>query len=351
MKFDTHERRGLAQVIAAASLSLVVSCGGSATSVGQSGAPTPAFQVSETADLLSQLELGPFASPHSGTRLVEVYDHSDGETTTATYHELVAVDSQGDFSVVPLHANSPGLDNEIFLGQLEQHVGFHFRYRDFLIRDVNAFTSNFTLIADSSTTVPFLDRDCIEVLVEPSGSTGARHDLLVDAETGLVVASQTVDAISGELIMRTSFVTLSIGEPAEFEPFSAGNQEQAVDLSQPLAEQVGFAPTLPSYLPDGFVVSTASKVVDPLGVEWFLLTCTNGVDPLFVLQQAGTLAGSPGVWIDPDQIDGAPVASELVYFQNGNVTAMYGNVDGGRRMVVGVGSLLDLQLTLESTLF
>ena len=355
--------RSHARLALAAALALSCGCSDSSTTTAQTEFPADAATATAMGSpLVELLAAGPEAVAHAGIRQVEIHEKASGGSSVATvYREAVAVGAEGEYSLVPIESVAPAnVDEDLFLALQSSHSGFNFRYRDFRVRDLAAFQANYSLTV-AGATLEHLGRACVPVEVDDRSGQGVDYDLLVDAQTGLVLASQAVDAASGALLQRMTYLDVEFGEPTAFEPDQGTNAEQPVDVGQPLAAQVGFEPMLPTYLPEGFVMSSASTVVDPLGATWFMLVCTDGVEPLFLLERApfgggATTFGAPPLekqaFEDLGSIGGSGLDanSELIGYRAGRVRVLQGTLADVERIAVGSRPIVELQLTLESTL-
>lgn len=343
-------------LLALAGLAAALGACGSSSASEASTDFEPLLSASIPAPLIEVLAAGPTAVAHYGVRQVELFDYDEaGHASTVVYREVVAVDDSGRFSLDPLDALTPvEPDEPTFLALQSARSGYHFRYRDFRIRDIGAFLANFTLAVDDLQPVSLLGRACTRVDVDSIGDKGLDYDLLLDDSTGVVLASQVIDAADGRLLQRNTFLSFAEGVPMGFQPHQPTNQEQPLDLGAPLAPQLGVPAGLPTYLPDGYLLSDASTVVDPEGLRWLLLTCTDGVEALFLLERLGPVGpighGGVAVHADPGSVD-APEGDELYGFQAGRITVLQGRLSGHFCAAVGSASPLDLQLTLESTVF
>lgn len=334
--------------LGAAAVVLAACTGGDAGLGSTAQAP---LSVLSGASLLDLLAAGPEAVPHSGMRRVEVFDSVHGGESSVVYVEAIAVDSLGRFSLDPVEAVTPVLpDEETFFALQSARAGFNFRYRDFRVRDEQALLQNYRLIVPQVPPMTLLGRSCFEVLVDALDPTAIDFHLIVDDETGLVLASSTLEGSSGDLLQRSTYVSLELGDPADFVAHELTNQEQPLDLGLSLYEQLGHEPALPSYLPDGFSLSSASTVVDPDGVRWFLATYSDGVEPLFYLQRlpqplaGGVQAHSAATMLEEPEMD------RLFGFEAGRVTVLQGLLNGRTCTAVGFRSTLELQLLLESAI-
>ncbi|MEO0652581.1 MAG: hypothetical protein AAFZ65_18055 [Planctomycetota bacterium] len=339
-------------------------CSDSSNTQAQTQFPGGLVAASASVDpLLLLLAAGPESVAHSGLRQVELHHKAPGHVEEViVYREAIAVDTRGQYSLVPVESLAPGgLDEELFLALQANHEGFNFRYRDFRVRDLGAFQANYTLglVAED---VEHMGRQCLLLEVDARSGTGTDYDLLVDELTGLVLASQVTDAATGVLLQRTTYLSVEFEEPNGFTPHAPSNAEAVLDLGQPLAPQAGFEPILPSFLPSGYVMTSAATVVDPDENTWFMLVCTDGVEPLFVLERnlesgvepinVGRLGTKTQVQHSANDLEqsGMNVDAELLGYRSGRVGILQGAFPELERIAVGTRPMVELQLTIESTL-
>lgn len=347
-------KRTTTHLVALSALLCSAGCADSAS--GQWQASTdfgPQIPLSSEATLLDQLAAGPASVPHFGIREVQLfeYDEQGALADQVIYRESVAVDSEGRFALEPLAALTPvEPDEPTFLALLGMRSGYAFRYRDFMIRDQGAFLENFTLTVHHQAMLQFLGRTCFQVDVDSIDGLGVDYDLLVDSATGLVLASQALDAETGQLVQRQSYVSFSLGTPIDFVPDEPSNGWQTLDLFEPLPDQVGAAVSLPTYLPQGYVLSEAATVIDPDGLRWLVLTCTDGVEPLFVLERLDVGTPLDGLQLQGaiDTLDEQP-SDRLIGFRAGRLSVVQGLLGSSVRAALGPVEPVELQVLLEST--
>jgi len=134
-------------------------------------------------------------------------------------------------------------------------------------------------------------------------------------------------------------------------PHRSSNQEQLIDLGQPIAPQLGFTPTLATIVPDGYTLQEVASVVDGEGVTWCKATYTDGIRPLFLLggplPQVETDAGT--AFIQASGI-GQPEEDRLMGYRAGRILVLQGFYGDQGRVAVGLESADELQAFLESSL-
>ncbi|MDF1797732.1 MAG: sigma-E factor regulatory protein RseB domain-containing protein [Planctomycetota bacterium] len=334
---------------------LSISCGSSAgLTDGTSGA----------VDLITQIQQAPYLVSHSGVRRVESNYNLDGQNDHLVYREEVFTDGQGGFAINPLGAITgatlPAGDFQLLQKARE---GFHFRYRDFLVRDLAAFLQNYKLTSFGQV-VQVAGRDCLELSIERKDAS-LSFDLAMDVETGLVLRYRELDA-SGHTYSKMEYESF---DPA---PDLTGvtlhqpsNQEQPLDPSTPALAQLGFQPFIPKLLPSsGFFFVEASSVVDALGTTWAKLSYTDGIETVFFLDAGPRLPESAlGVGVKSSSsppgtggLSGGPdgTAPELQdgvrCFVDGPLTVVWGEVLEHRMILLGKATQSELSGMLQSAL-
>jgi len=352
-------RRSLGVLLGALGLGVLsLSCGQAA---GLSDGTT------QGVDLITQIQQAPLLVSHSGVRRVESNYNLDGKNEHLAYLEEIFTDGLGGFAINPLGAitgdNLPAGDFQLLQKARE---GFHFRYRDFLVRDLDAFLQNYKLTS-FGTLVRVANRDCIELNIKRMDQS-LSFDVAMDIETGLVLRYRELDA-SGHLY--------SMMEYESFDPtpnlagvtlHQASNQEQPLDPSMPALAQLGFQPFIPKLLPSsGFFFVEASSVVDATGTTWAKLSYTDGVETVFFLdggprQPQSALGGiGTGVPMTPGTSDSKGLTSGVEggdsdfeegvsYFVDGPLTVLWGEVLEHRLILLGKATQTELSGMLESAL-
>ena len=148
-------------------------------------------------DLIGQVQNAPDLVRHSGVRRVESYYNLDGASDSLIYRELIQTSGLGRFAITPLGAVQGGLTSSVAFTALQRaRAGFHQRYRDFLVRDLAAFLSNYQL-KSQGVIVSIAGRDCLQVEVARQDGS-ASYEVALDVQTGLVLRYREFD-LSGAL--------------------------------------------------------------------------------------------------------------------------------------------------------
>lgn len=313
---------------------------------------------SQGVDLITQIQQAPLLEAHGGVRLLESHYQLDGGSDRLVYRERVVTDGQGSFAITPLGVVSGGtLPQADFQLLQKAREGFHFRYRDFLVRDLAAFLTNYELETVGQL-VQVAGRDCLELSIRRKDQT-LSFDLAMDVATGLVLRYHEYDA-HGQLY--TSMVYESFDPTPDLVGVTfhtPGNQEQQLDLSQPVLPQLGFQPYVPKLPPGtGYTFVDASRVVDVHGQTWAKLTYTDGVETLFFLDggptqaQQGELGDKqPGAQTaGATSAGGTSMSDRLQLFHEGPLTVAWGEVMAHRMIAVGKIDRSSMVTLIESAL-
>jgi len=290
----------------------------------------------------NQIQLAPWNTRYQGERLVTVTVELDGSERVQTrYTELVSSDGSGRFNILPLQAETPvAPDEPTFLTLQAQREGFYYRYRDFRIRDLEAFRENYRHL-DTGTSVTVAGRSAWEVRFVRNGKKGRVYAVAFDLETGLVLRSNEYGP-RGLLLSGLEFTSLDLDPDLSGVAFFVpGNDEQGFDLESGEGEGIlGFKPHLPKSVPAGFVLYETASVTDDMGYRWFKAGFTDGVEMVFFLHRergAGTF--------DLPMTATAKLATprdEVRLFRAGRVSAAQGTVRGQDLIVIGEASEREL---------
>lgn len=273
-----------------------------------------------------------------------------------SFRERIATDGLGNYSVEPVDAaGSSGAEWDGFELLLRGREGFHFRYRDFLVRDPRLFARNWRT-TDQQRTVQVAGRSCALYRVERSEGLPIAFELSIDAGTGLVLASREFDA-DGRLVATMTYESIRFDlDPATVVWHVPANEEVVLDPAHDdLAAVLGAQPLRPRLLPPGYGPLEVSTVGDGKGARWLLLTYSDGIEPLFFFQAlertGGAGASTLGAPHAEAHVGGAQrTASSVVVFEVGAATAIQGTVDGFELMVIGKAPQAELLDLIESSL-
>lgn len=297
----------------------------------------------------------------SGTRHVLLSYVVNGVPKVLEYDEVVSSDGHGQFSIVPGKVASPRMsaDQAAFFAILqERRDGFFFHYRDFQIRDWNAFIRNWS-VHDQGVREPVAGRDCAVLEFQrkrgDSGTqgdgSGARYRAWIDPETGLVLRSQEYDANGArvnlvefrEFTLAPDLSNVSLhGDRSDPKPF---------DPDADTASVLGFPLLRPKILPDGYRLERAESIraasASALGSSgsdrvaetasgtepdrWARIAYGDGVDEVFFLQ--GLVPDGAEAAVSPEEHD---LGTRYVrIFHVGPWTVLQGRFDRTRAIVMG----------------
>lgn len=284
----------------ALSLATLAGCGGGLdaqpagvdiASAPEGGASAPAHPGGiANAQFLRRLQSARLTVAHRGVRRVEQRWKIGDEAQELTYREQVASDGAGRFAIEALEQLTPDVDPaaaSAFVLLHQARAGFTWRYRDFAVRDVEAFLLNYDLLPLGSLTV-VLGRACDEYLVQRSVGHAVRYSIAVDRETGLVLRARHETA-AGELLGLVEYESLELAPDltavAWHTPLTV--EEPLARDPQVAARQLGFRPRLPRTDGGVFRLLEAQQITapHPEGGEqrWAKHTLTDGVEVLFFL--------------------------------------------------------------------
>jgi len=222
-----------------------------------------------------------------------------------------------------------------------------YRYRDFAIRDLQAFYANYQ-VADQGAAIAVAGQPCRDLEIRRLDGSGSVYRVALDASTGLVLRC-VESAQDGQQVALMEFESYT-GEPdlstvAWFTPDPPETPLPGAPLAGPVL--------VPSLLPDGYKPWKAATLVDE-GHLWVKQTFTDGVEPLFFFHRdvpAVTPVTPPpgvsGASGSPSASGGAASSSadELWVYPIGRLTAVEGVLH--ERKVIALGkvdeeALLDL---------
>jgi hypothetical protein len=281
---------------------------------------------------------------HAGIRRLE-FPLAAGPARS--FREEITTDGHGRYSIQPVDAlEASGSAWEEFELVQRAREGFLFRYRDFLVRDPRLFARNWR-VTDEERSVEVAGRHCDLHRVERTEGEPVVFELSVDAETGLVLASQELDA-RGQLVAAMTY------ESVRFDPdldavvwHVRANEEVVLGPGVDGAPEQGTEDGVrlqPRLLPRGYGPLETATVVDGNGARWLKRTYSDGVEPLFFFQALGGSAGGARQARVPVS------ASTVTVFEVGAAKAIQGEVDGFELMVIGKAPQSELLDLIESAL-
>jgi len=334
--------------IALAASALFASCG--------EGLPSEA----QVNGIVHQLQHAPELVRHSGVRRIESYYTLHGVVLPEVYREEVFADGAGGFHIEPLQMIQGGLDDHDQFKSLHlSRMGFHWRYRDFLVRDLTAFLNNYELSAYGQA-VTIADRPCQQVrVVRKDGS--ASYEVAMDVQTGLVLRYRELDA-NGVLFAAMEYESYDPFPDLSGVPLQQAGQDETplVDL-----DVLDFEPVTPKLIADGAYSFLAATLLDhPVtGEDVVKLTFTDGVETIFFLdfgpvpEEAMEASGSslptqPTTSVAGfDQQGTLPQDIDVIRrFQDGPLSILWGELAGHSIVALGKTPYANLQMMLESAL-
>jgi len=281
---------------------------------------------------------------HAGERIVEVFEHAPdaGGVKRLAYRERIVTDGDGHYSIRLVDTlTEVGPDPVTFEIQMVQRQGWHYRYRDFALRDEELFRRNYRL-TDLASEVVIAGRDCDQY--EARRRDGKTSFLLgVDRETGLLLAYTERDE-EGRVLASMRYSTFEAAPDLQRVAFHRSvNDERSLERGEDLALQLGVETLVPRRAPEDYRLWEAATVSESSGKRWLKLSYTDGVKPLFFL--------TPAPFDDEGQSElRASPDDQVSVHAIGRANVVQGSVWGREVVAVGEveeGVLLDL---IESAL-
>lgn len=324
---------------------LLASCGGELAGESMTSDASKEASIPATLSGLIKASVGaPWRTPYAGVRHIVAHLDQDGADTLLSYHESVVADGKGRFAIQPGETESYLPDPALFKLQQKAREGFLYRYRDFAIRDFNAFAENY-LVTDLDADLTVAGRACRLARIERVDGAGSIYTVALDAVTGLILRSEERGADGAEL-GRMEFETYD-GEPdlGGVVWFVPDHQEEALDSAHNLDEQLDFEAFEPGLTPAGYKLWKAATLVDDEGDQWLKQTFTDGVEPLFFFHRAEASGGAATGPMSATAVGTGKPMDELWVYPIGRLTAIEGVLR--QRDVIVLGkldseSLLDL---------
>lgn len=310
--------------------------------------------------IVHQLQHAPELVRFSGVRRVESYYTLHGVVQPEVYREEVFADGGGLFHIEPRQMIQGGLDDHTQFKSLHlSRMGFHWRYRDFLVRDLTAFLNNYELTTYGEA-VTIADRPCQQVRVARKDGS-ASYEVALDVQTGLVLRYRELDA-NGVLYVAMEYESYN-----PFPDLTGVPLRQAGLGETPLTDlgALDFEPVTPKVLADGaYSLLDATLLDHPLtGEDVVKLTFTDGVETIFFLDFGPVLKDSskssiPTVPTKPtttvagfDKQGSMPQDMDVIRrFQDGPLSILWGELEGHSIVVLGKTPYAGLQMMLESAL-
>ncbi|MCP3920060.1 MAG: hypothetical protein GY711_31415 [bacterium] len=331
-------RGALGRLAGACALVALVGCSGS-TGSGVAAGSTPDPQTSESAasvggpgSLLYRMHAAPTSTHYRGTRRIL----SQQALSPFEYREEIGADGQGNFAVEPLEILSGQANAQVLILLLDAREGLT-RYRDFHVRDVEQFRTNYTVTMLAPTTL--LGQSCLALRVDSrNGHSASYYDVLVDDLSGLVLRSREFAVSDGRLLSEMEFETFV--RDADLTGLQMRGEHRFPTESQNLDRpDVGFELLRPSLPPTGYRVLTIDKVRGP-EFEWARFAYSDGLEMVFLMHRQQIASGYPN-----DASLGSVKSMPL-----GSWSIVTGEVKGFPLMMAGKVKDQDLFLMLQSSL-
>jgi len=285
---------GAALLLGAACDSRANSGAGSAP-IDSSGAMPLGGNVSSP--LLQRIMLAPLTTHYQGVRHVTQHWKVGDDRYDLDYRERVSADGSGKFAIELLDVLQPQMsigEANVFQVLTDARAGFSYRYRDFMIHDLQGFLRNYT-VADASTTTDFIGRPCYDLSVRRKKDAQVVYHVLVDVATGLVLSciEKTRDGtVLGTLDYETLDLAADLSAVAWHQTIS---DEQTISTPPPGAIQPGPGESMaaPRRSPEGFVLlSSVSLTNSSLGApaQFVRYPYTDGLELAFLIYGGATTA-------------------------------------------------------------
>jgi len=236
---------------------------------------------------------------------------------------------------------------EFFAILQERRDGFFYRYRDFRIRDWNAFLQNWSA-KDLGTRESVAGRDCAVLefrRIPPStsagledGEGGGRYQAWIDTANGLVMRAEEYDA-EGARVGLVEFRAITLAPDLSHVALHGDRSSPLpFDPEADTKPSLGFQLHRPKILPDGYRLERAESVSAAVsgaeGERWARLAYGDGVDEIFFLQSvAPDTAQASATQASSSPAD---VGRNLVrVFRVGPWTVLQAQFDRTRTIVMG----------------
>ena len=301
------------------------------------GSPTDARGAVASTSLLHLMVGAPQRVEYQGVRRYEARWSDASGPQSLVYRERVSSDGRGRFAVDPVELIEPVLspaETGQFLLLQKLREGLFFRYRDFTIRNVDAFALNYQ--ADfTGQQLPvaghLAERLIIEASSERVEEAVRRYTVDVDPTNGLVLRVRE-ELVDGTLVSLAEFESLSYAPDLTGIAFNQSvGGETSLPTSTPLTAPVlGFQPHPPKQVPQGWRLHEVATLTDPTTDRpWVKLVYTDGLEVLF-FAEAG-----PGQPTFQQHGGGAAQPARVRSLSIGSWTVLQGQLDGRELVVMG----------------
>jgi hypothetical protein len=299
--------------------------------------PTDARGALASTSLLHLMVGAPQRVEFQGVRRYEARWSDASGPHALVYREEVSSDGRGRFAVDPVELIEPALSpaqEAQFLLLQKLREGLFFRYRDFTIRDVDAFARNY--VADfTGQQLPVAGHLAERLQIEASSDrveeAGRRYTVDVDPSNGLVLRVRE-ELADGTLVSLSEFESLTYTPDLTGVVFNKTvSGEESLPTGTPLtASALGFQPHPPKAVPHGWRLHEVATLTDPTtDLPWVKLVYTDGLEVLF-FAEAG-----PGQPTFQSPGAAAPQPPRLRSLSIGSWTVLQGQIDGRELVVMG----------------
>ncbi len=242
--------------------------------------------------ILRAMLTAPFETQYGGTRKIEYFFDIDGQVQNLAYREEVLADGSGAFEVNATEVLSAHPQPDLFLMLQRVRQGFVYRMRDFQLRDLRLFRSNYSVEVIGN--APVAGVDCVVLRVERLVLPDGDHLVHVDPETGLVLRWEDRTA-GGSVRGRMQFESYTRTPDLTGAVLSEGRYDsRRINLSLSDASEVGFELLRPSLPPSGYRLEESSVLVDDLGDKWVRSYYTDGVQRVAFMHRGAPVSPMPG---------------------------------------------------------
>lgn len=335
-------------LVLGALVATLAACGGGAAA--PAGGEDGRLASSAQTTVFEAMVAAPTTVTYGGTRRVELYPTIDGVPQAAIFREQVYADGAGGYAVETTDVIEPqlfGFELDVFRLLQDARQGFSYRYRDFLIRDLELFFANYQVVHFAQT-LQVAGRACEGMRIQRKRDADRVYVLAVDQQTGVVLRTSE-EALDGSVLALVEFESFTLTPDLAGVSLLSWGQEAAIDLDDPQASGIDFAIEMPALVPDGFQLRQTSRVLDLQNQRpWAKLVYGDGVEQVFFLhggttQQAHGGSGFRAV----DWNAGNRVALANV----GPWAVAQGDVRGQRVIAMGKVDSAELLAMIESALY
>lgn len=293
--------------------------------------------------VLDQLQQAPYTTRHRGLRRVEVRWNLREGGESLVYTEEIWTDGNGRFAIEPLEAMTPvEPDLFTFIAVQRNRAGFHYRYRDFHIRNRELFLENYRVTGGGPETETEMvaGRICAKAQVRRIQGESISYDLWIDIQSGMILRYVATNA-GGELLASMEYLEYDAAPDLTGVQFHNPSTQETVfepslDLAVELPPILGFDPFLPERVPEGYTLAEAARVVGPFGRNWLKLTYHDGVETLFFLH-GGSLDDevAHAANYSNQPFGAATSGDQVLVYPSGPITVAQGTLRSNQLIAIG----------------